>query len=232
MVLAAGLGLRMRPLTETMPKPLIKIAGKTLLDRSLDTLARAGVEEAVVNVHYLPDQIRAHVAGRAAPRIVVSDETEQLLDSAGGIIKALPVLGAPPFFLVNADTFWIDGPDPDLGRLALAWDAEKMDMLLMLADPHSAVGHTGKTDFLLAPDGTLARSGGAGNGLIYAGAAIIDPAIFRGADTTPQSLNRYFDSAIGTGRLHGMKMSGRWITVGTPDAIPAAEEAVAKASRQ
>ncbi|HVW57607.1 MAG TPA: nucleotidyltransferase family protein [Rhizobiaceae bacterium] len=231
-VLAAGLGLRMRPITEKMPKPLIKIAGKPLLDWGLDALARAGVDEAVVNVHHLPDQIRSHISGRAAPRIVISDETEQLLDSAGGIIKALPTLGASPFFLVNADTFWIDGPDPDLSRLALAWDAGKMDMLLMLADPNSAVGHTGKTDFLLADDGTLSRSGGDENGLIYAGAAIIDAAIFAGANVIPQSLNRYFDIAIGKSRLHGMKMKGQWITVGTPDAIPAAEEAVAKASRQ
>ena len=232
MVLAAGLGLRMRPITEKMPKPLIKIAGKPLLDWGLDALAWAGVGEAVVNVHYLPDQIRAHVASRTAPRVVISDETAQLLDSAGGIVKALPALGASPFFLVNADTFWIDGPDPDLSRLALAWDAEKMDMLLMLADPNSAVGHTGKTDFLLADDGTLARSGGDERGLIYAGAAILDPALFRGASLTPQSLNRYFDSAIGKRRLHGMKMKGQWITVGTPDAIPAAEEAVAKALRR
>ena len=232
MVLAAGLGLRMRPITETMPKPLINIAGKPLLDWGLDGLARAGVGEAVVNVHHLPDQIRAHVAGRTAPRVVISDETAQLLDSAGGIVKALPTLGASPFFLVNADTFWIDGPDPDLLSLALAWDAGKMDMLLMLADPNKAVGHTGKTDFLLADGGTLARSGGNENGLIYAGAAIIDPAIFKGAGATPHSLNRYFDSAIGKGRLHGLKMKGQWITVGTPDAIPAAEEAVAKALRR
>jgi len=229
MVLAAGLGLRMRPITERMPKPLIKIAGKPLLDWGLDALARVGVDKAVVNVHHLPDQVRSHVSGRASPRIVISDETKQLLDSAGGIIKALPTLGTSPFFLVNADTFWIDGPDPDLLRLALAWDAKKMDILLMLADPHSAVGHTGKTDFLLSPEGTLVRSGGDARGLIYAGAAIIDPAIFAGASATPQSLNRYFDIAIGKGRLHGMRMEGQWITVGTPDAIPAAEEAVAKA---
>jgi MurNAc alpha-1-phosphate uridylyltransferase len=232
MVLAAGLGLRMRPITERMPKPLIRIAGKPLLDWGLDALAQASVEEAVVNIHYLPDQIRAHVADRKSPRIIISDESEGLLDSAGGIIKTLPTLGASPFFLVNADTFWIDGADSNLLRLALAWDTEKMDILLMLADPHCAVGHTGKTDFLLAADGTLSRSGGDERGLIYAGAAIIDPAIFEGASATPQSLNRYFDRAISDGRLHGMKMEGQWITVGTPDAIPAAEEAVAKALRQ
>jgi MurNAc alpha-1-phosphate uridylyltransferase len=232
MVLAAGLGLRMRPITEKMPKPLIKIAGKPLLDWGLDALARAGVPEAVVNVHYLPDQIRAHVASRSAPHVVISDETRQLLDSAGGIVKALPMLGAAPFVLVNADTFWIDGPDPDLLGLALAWDAGKMDMLLMLADPNTAVGHTGKTDFCLADNGTLVRSGGNESGLIYAGAAIVDPAIFEGASATPHSLNRYFDVAIGKGRLHGLKMKGQWITVGTPEAIPVAEEAVAKALRQ
>jgi len=197
MVLAAGLGLRMRPITEKTPKPLIKIAGKPLLDWGLDALAQAGVAEAVVNVHYLPDQIRAHVAGRTAPRIVISDETEQLLDSAGGIVKALPTFGTSPFFLVNADTFWIDGTDPDLLRLALAWDAGKMDMLLMLADPHTAVGHTGKTDFLLAGDGTLARSGGNESGLIYAGAAIIDPAVFGGAGAT--SFGSWTSTTLGAG---------------------------------
>ena len=232
MVLAAGLGLRMRPITEKTPKPLINVAGKALLDWGLDSLAQAGVVEAVINVHHLPDQIRSHIADRISPRVVISDETELLLDSAGGIVKALPILGTAPFFLLNADTFWIDGPDPDLLRLALAWDAEKMDILLMLADPHSAVGHTGKTDFLLSPDGALTRSGGGESGLIYAGAAIVDPAIFKGARVTPQSLNRYFDMAIGRGRLHGMEMKGQWITVGTPDAIPAAEKAVAEALRQ
>ncbi len=230
MVLAAGLGKRMRPITDTMPKPLVEIAGRTLLDRGLDSLADAGVTQAVVNVHYLPEQIVAHVAARTVPRIVVSDESAGLLDSAGGIVKALPELGADPFYILNADTFWIDTEDSNLDRLALAWDAARMDILLMLADLDSATGHSGGTDFLVGPDGDLTRAKGAPDGLIYAGVAILNPAILAGAPEGPLSLNRYFDEAIAAGRLHGMRMGGRWVTVGTPDAIPQAEAVVNRAA--
>ncbi|MBL8579818.1 MAG: nucleotidyltransferase family protein [Mesorhizobium sp.] len=226
MVLAAGLGKRMRPITDTMPKPLVEIAGRTLLDRGLDSLAEAGVTKAVVNVHYFPEQIVAHVAGRASPDIVISDESAGLLDSAGGIVKALPELGPEPFYILNADTFWIDAGGSNLDRLALAWDAARMDILLMLADLDSATGHSGGTDFLIGRDGVLARAKGAPDGLIYAGVAILNPAILAGAPAGPLSLNRYFDQAIAAGRLHGMRMRGRWITVGTPDAIPQAEAVV------
>jgi MurNAc alpha-1-phosphate uridylyltransferase len=226
MVLAAGLGKRMRPITDTMPKPLVRIAGKTLLDWGLDSLEAAGVAKAVVNVHHLPEQIVAHVAGRRAPKIVISDEREALLESAGGIVKALPLLGGEPFYVINADTFWIDRGQPSLERLALAWDAVRMDILLMLTDLDSATGHGVGTDFLVAPDGALRRSKGDPAGLIYAGAAIIHPRVFNDAPTGSHSLNVYFDKAIAAGRLFGMQMRGRWITVGTPDAIPAAEAAV------
>jgi MurNAc alpha-1-phosphate uridylyltransferase len=232
MVLAAGLGKRMRPITDTMPKPLVKVVGKTLLDWGLDSLAAAGVTKAVVNVHYFPDQITAHLAGRDAPETVISDESDGLLDSAGGVVKALPVLGQKPFYILNADTFWIDAGAPSLTRLARAWDASRMDILLMLADPACATGHSGTTDFLLNSDGTLTRSAGDPSGLIYAGAAILHPRIFAAATVTPHSLNLYFDRAIASRRLHGMKMEGRWITVGTPDAIAPAEAAVADALAQ
>jgi MurNAc alpha-1-phosphate uridylyltransferase len=229
MVLAAGLGARMRPITDTLPKPLVKVAGKALLDWGLDSLAAAGVEKAVVNVHYLPDQIVAHVAVRPVPEIVISDEREGLLDSAGGIVKALPALGGEPFFVLNADTFWIDGPEPNLRRLAAQWDPERMDILLLLSALENATGHSGGTDFLLAADGRLARAAGAPSGLIYAGAGILHPRIFAGAPVAQTSLNRYFDQAIAAGRLFGMPLSGSWITVGTPDAIQPAEAAVARA---
>ncbi|WP_230980138.1 nucleotidyltransferase family protein [Oryzicola mucosus] len=232
MVLAAGLGKRMRPITDTIPKPLVRIAGKTLLDWGLDSLAEAGVTKAVVNVHYLPDQIVAHLGSRAVPRIDISDESGGLLDSAGGIVKALPQLGGEPFYILNADTFWIDAEESNLRRLALAWDAGSMDILLMLADLDSATGHSGGTDFLVDADGRLRRAAGSQDGLIYAGAAIVNPALFKDAAIEPHSLNRYFDTAIAAGRLHGMAMNGRWITVGTPDAIPAAEAAVEKALAQ
>lgn len=228
-VLAAGLGKRMRPITDTLPKPLVAIAGKTLLDWGLDSLADAGVTRAVVNVHYLPDQIIEHVAVRKAPDVIISDERAGLLDSAGGIVKALPLLGQEPFYILNADTFWIDRDASNLRRLALAWDASAMDILLMLADLDQATGHSGSTDFLLASDARLSRAKGDPTGLIYAGAAIIHPRIFSGAEVKPASLNLFFDQAISSGRLFGMQMRGHWITVGTPDAIPAAETAVADA---
>lgn len=229
MVLAAGLGKRLAPITNTLPKPLVPIAGKTLLDRGLDALAAAGVGKAVVNVHHFPDQIRLHVAARRAPRIVISDESDGLLNSAGGIVKALPELGGDPFYVLNADTFWIDFTGSSLEQLALAWDAARMDILVMLADPAHATGHSKGTDFLIDADGRLARASDAPDGLIYAGAAIVTPRIFANAAAVPQSLNLYFDRAIAAGRLYGMKMDGHWITVGTPDAIPLAEQAVAAA---
>ncbi len=229
MVLAAGLGKRMRPITDTLPKPLVPIAGKTLLDWGLDSLAEAGVARAVVNVHYLPDQIVAHLATRRTPEIVISDESAMLLDSAGGVVKALHALGARPFYILNADTFWIDRGPSNLSRLALEWDGASMDILLMLSDLESATGHSGSTDFLLGADGRLSRAGGDPSGLIYAGAAIVHPRIFEGATAEPHSLNRYFDAAIAQGRLFGMPLSGSWITVGTPDAIAQAEAAVARA---
>lgn len=229
MVLAAGLGKRMRPITDTIPKPLVEIAGKTLLDRGLDSLAEAGVETAVVNVHYLPDQIIRHTAARQAPRVLVSDERAELMDSAGGIVKALSLLGHSPFYVLNADTFWMDGTRPNLDRLALAWRAADMDILLMLASLDQATGHSGGTDFTIDADGRLARAAGDPRGLIYAGAAIMSPFIFEGAPSTPHSLNAYFDRAIASGRLFGLRMEGSWITVGTPDAIPEAEAAIARA---
>lgn len=229
MVLAAGLGKRMRPVTDTMPKPLVRIAGKPLLDWGLDALARAGVPHAVVNTHYLGSQIAAHLSGRTHPSVAISDESDLLLDSAGGIVKALPLLGDEPFLVLNADTFWLDDDEPNLVALARQWDAGTMDILLLVADIARATGHSGGTDFLLDADGRLARSRGDPAGVIYAGAAIVHPRIFEGAPAGPHSLNRYFDAAIADGRLFGHRLRGHWITVGTPDAIPLAEAAVARA---
>ena len=229
MVLAAGLGTRMRPLTEKTPKPLIEVGGKALIDWGLDSLERAGVAEAIVNVHHLPDQMRAHLAKRKKPRILISDEAGRLLESGGGIVKALPLLGPEPFIVLNADTFWVEDGAPNLSGLALAWDGARMDILLMLAAMDRATGHSGRSDFLLGADGRLARSRGDPAGLIYAGAAIVHPRIFAGVEAEPHSLNRYFDSTAAEGRLFGWRMRGRWVTVGTPGAIPEAEAAVAAA---
>lgn len=228
MVLAAGLGTRMRPITEILPKPLVEIDGRTLLDRALDALEAVGVTRAVVNVHHLAGLIEAHCQTRSAPRIVISDERSELLDSAGGIVKALPQLGGAPFFLVNADTFWIDGGRPNFAALADAWDSARMDMLLMLVPVSGTTGHGTKTDFLRDADGRLRRSEGHPEGYVYAGAAIVDPSVFAGAKPTPHSLNQYFDRAIEKGRLFGQVMDGHWITVGTPQAIGEAERAIGR----
>jgi MurNAc alpha-1-phosphate uridylyltransferase len=231
MVLAAGLGKRMRPITEMLPKPLVKIAGKALIDWGLDSLVRSGVETAVANVHYLPDQLIQHLAARKQPAIIISDERDALLDSGGGIVRALPLLGDAPFYILNADTFWIDRADDNLRRLALAWDGAAMDILLMLATLDQATGHSGGTDFLRSAEGRLTRSKGAAEGLIYAGAAIVHPRIFADAPQGPHSFNLQFDKALATGRLFGLPLDGDWITVGTPDAIAPAEAVVARAGR-
>ena len=229
MVLGAGLGKRMRPITNTVPKPLVPVAGKALIDWGLDRLAAAGVARAVVNVHYLPDSMEAHLAQRSRPSIQISDERDMLLESGGGIIKALPLLGADPFFLVNSDTFWLDDGEPNLLRLAKAFDASKMDILLMLAAHEQATGHGDKSDFTLDHKGRIARfAEGCGKGYIYAGVGILHPRIFDGADADAHSLNREFNAAISAGRLFGLPMRGQWLTVGTPDAIAPAEVVVAR----
>lgn len=229
MVLAAGLGLRMRPLTETCPKPLVPVAGKPLIDWSLDLLASAGLEKAVVNIHHLGSLMLTHLKGRRTPRIVISDERDCLLDSGGAIVKALPDLGDCPFYILNADTFWIDEGESNLKRMAAAWDAKAMDMLLLLAPQKAAIGYSGRGDFFRAGDGRLTRARGASDAPIYAGAAIVRPEIFASAPSGPHSLNLYFDRAIAAGRLYGIELKGRWITVGTPDAIAPAEAALAQA---
>lgn len=231
MVLAAGLGKRMRPITDRIPKPLVEIAGRTLIDRGLDALDRAGVEQIVVNVHHLADQLIAHLGSRD-PAIIVSDERDALLESGGGIVRALPLLGDEPFFVVNADTFWIDGPQgAELDALALAWDDARMDSLLMLVPIDRTTGHTGGTDFLRDREGRLSRAKGDAAGYVYAGAAILHPRLFADASADAHSLNREFDAALAAGRLFGHGMAGDWVTVGTPDAIEPAERTVERAQR-
>ncbi len=226
MVLAAGLGLRMRPLTERMPKPLVPVAGRALLDHVLDKLGDAGVSEAIVNVHYLPDQIIDHVAARAKPRVTISDERNQVLGTGGGVVKALPLLGQAPFFLVNADTMWIDGVRPNLARLAETFDPARMDILLLMAPTTSSIGYDGSGDYAMLADGALRkRREHQVVPFVYAGAAIMSPALFANAPKGEFSLTRMFDSANEQERLFGLRLDGVWMHVGTPDAVQAAEEA-------
>src|ERR1043165_3181934 len=157
MVLAAGLGKRTRPLTDTVPKPLVKVAGKALIDHVLDKLSHAGVMQAVVNVHYHAGQIEAHLKDRTRPRVVISDEREEILDTGGGVVKALPQLGSAPFFHMNSDTLWIEGVTPNLTRLAAQFDAARRDLLLLLASALTSIGYEGCGDFSSAADGRLTR---------------------------------------------------------------------------
>ena len=226
MVLAAGLGLRMRPLTEKMPKPLVSVAGQPLLDHVLDKLGQAAVTEAVVNVHYLPDQIIDHVAGRKRPHVIISDERDQVLGTGGGVVKALPLLGDAPFFHINSDTLWIDGVRSNLEQLAENFDPARMDILLLMAPTASSIGYSGRGDYSMLPDGTLhARRENQVVPFVYAGAAIISPSIFADAPKGEFSLTKMFDRAEEQGRLFGLRLDGLWMHVGTPDAVHAAEEA-------
>jgi MurNAc alpha-1-phosphate uridylyltransferase len=228
MVLAAGIGKRMRPLTATVPKPLIEVGGRALIDHALDRLAGAEVETAVVNVHYLADLVEAHVRRRKRPQVIVSDERKGLLDTGGGIAKALPLLGPDAFFLLNSDSFWIEGARPNLDWLAAAWDDRAMDGLLLLAPTVRAVGYSGRGDFRLDPAGRVTRRAEREVApFAYAGAAILHPRLFAGAPTGAFSLNRLFDAAIEAGRLYGVRMDGLWLHVGTPDAIGWAEMTIA-----
>jgi MurNAc alpha-1-phosphate uridylyltransferase len=227
MVLAAGLGTRMRPLTDTMPKPMVPVAGKPLLDHVLDRLAEADVATAVVNVHYLPDQIVRHVEGRARPHVVISDERDTVLGTGGGVVKALPLLGDAPFYHLNADTMWIDGVRPNLLRLADTFDPARMDILLLMAPTAHSIGYSGSGDYAMLTDGSLRRrKEHEVVPFVYAGAAILSPAIFKDAPAGEFSLTRMFDIANEQSRLFGLRLDGTWMHVGTPDAVQAAEAAL------
>ena len=227
MVLSAGLGTRMRPLTNKMPKPLIKVGGKALIDHVLDRLAEAGVERAVVNVHHFAEQIERHLAAHTKPKIVISDERGLLLGTGGAVVKALPELGPAPFFHINSDTLWIDGVQPNLTRLAEAFDPASMDALLLLAPSTGSIGYAGRGDFAFAPDGRLRRRAEREVApFVYAGAAILAPALFADSPQGEFPLTDLFDRAAEQGRLFGLRLEGLWMHVGAPDAIVSAERAI------
>jgi N-acetyl-alpha-D-muramate 1-phosphate uridylyltransferase len=226
MILAAGLGTRLRPITNTIPKPLVKICNKALIDWGLDALKKVQVGQAIVNVHYLADQLEQHLQSRTTPAILFSNERDELLDSGGGIKKALPLLGNDPFYVINSDTFWLDENEPNLLRVANFFNDSQMDILLMLASHDQATGHDGLSDFILGDDGRLTRANGINTGYIYAGVAILHPRIFAQSPNGAHSLNVEFNLALKNNRLFGLPMQGQWITVGTPDAIKLAETIV------
>jgi N-acetyl-alpha-D-muramate 1-phosphate uridylyltransferase len=227
MVLSAGLGTRMRPLTDKMPKPLVEVGGKPLIDHVLDRLADAGVERAVVNVHYFADKLERHLAARTRPQITISDERGMLLGTGGAVVKALPLLSEAPFFHVNSDSIWVDGVKPNLARLAETFDAAAMDALLLLAPTTGSIGYAGRGDFAFAADGRLRRRAEREVApFVFAGAAILSPALFKDAPQGEFPLTDLFARAAEAGRLHGLRLEGLWMHVGTPDAIALAENAV------
>jgi len=219
MVLAAGLGQRMRPLSDSKPKALIEVAGRSLLDRALDRLEAAGVERCVVNIHHLAPLMERHLARRAMPRIVLSPENE-LLETGGGVKKALPLLGDDPFFAINCDAVWLDGPHMMLKRLARSFDPARMDVLLLLHPTVIAHGYDGAGDYFMEADGALRRRREERLApFVYAGAQILSPAIFADAPEGKFSLRVLYDKAQENGRLFGMRHDGEWFHVGTPEAV-------------
>lgn len=226
MIFAAGIGKRMRPLTAMTPKPLIEVAGKALIDHILDRLEGGGVGRFVVNVHYLADLVEVHVRRRLGESVRISDERGQLLDTGGGLMKALPALGDGPFILANADTFWIDGASNNIARLIAGFDPDRMDALLLCAPTVGAVGYRGPGDFALAPDGKIAwRNPRKNSPFVYAGCGIFSRAAIEGAPDGPFSMSWAFKRMIERDRLFGQRLDGLWLHVGTPNAVRAADAA-------
>jgi MurNAc alpha-1-phosphate uridylyltransferase len=227
MVFAAGLGKRMRPITDTTPKPLIKVAGRTLIDHCLDRLEANGVERAIVNVHWLADEIEAHLQRRKSPKIVISDERAQLLDQGGGLKRALRVIGREPFLLCNTDAFWIEGPRSNIARLAETFDPDAMDFVLLVAASAAAVGVDWPGDFTMTHEGRLApREARHVAPFVYTGVGIARPELFGRETAEVFRLAPFFHAAAARGRLFGVRLDGLWLHVGRPESIAEAERAI------
>lgn len=232
MILAAGLGNRMRPLTESIPKPMVKLAGRPLIDHVLDRLSEAGIERVIVNVHHCADVLEAHLAKRSSPQIIISDERDCLLDTGGAVVKALPLIGDAPFLLHNSDSVWIEGVGRNLDRLIKAWDPERMDSLLLVALASKSLGYNGMGDFSLSPIGLLERREERRIApFVFTGVSIAHPRLFTDAPKGPFSINRLWDAAIERGRLYGIRLDGLWMHVGTPEALAEAEDWIEDAKR-
>ena len=226
MILAAGMGKRMRPLTASQPKPLVRVAGKPLIDHALDRLEDAGVAKAVVNVHYLADALEAHIGGRAAPAVTISDERKELLETGGGMLKALPRL-PDPFFSLNSDNIWLDGPSSAFHDLSNRWNPDEMDALLLVVPHARAVNFSGAGDFHMDPLGRLRRRiSGRIAPFIYTGIQLVSHRLMREAPEGAFSTNLLWNRAIEEGRLFGASFTGQWFEVGTPEAIAPTEAAL------
>lgn len=230
MVLAAGLGERMRPLTDARPKPLVAVAGRPLIDHVLDRLTTAGIERAVVNVHYLADMLEAHLKARRSPEIFVSDERGVLLDTGGGVTRALPLLGSAPFVIHNSDSIWLEGPGSNLARLIAAFDEKHMDSVMLLAPTTSSIGYDGPGDFNMDGNGRLSRpEAGKIAPFVFTGVSIATPQMFQAAPRGAFSLNKLWNAAMERDRLAGLRLEGTWMHVGTPEAVGEAERAMQSA---
>ena len=229
MLMAAGLGKRMRPLTATRPKPLVKVAGKPLMDHALDRLEAGGIRKVVVNVHYLADTVEAHLKTRkGALDFVISDERAKLLETGGGLIHARGLLGDQPFFCANSDNLWIDGPQETLGVMRRLWNPDRMDALLLLVPLARATCHSGPGDFHMAADGRLSRRKTAHVApFVFTGVQILSPALLVDPPGDVFSTNVFWNRAIEAGRLYGVSHPGLWFDVGTPKAIPVVESMLA-----
>ena len=227
MVLAAGLGTRMRPLTLDRPKPLVEVAGRTMIDHCLDKLAEAGVARAVVNVHHFPQMVKDHLTARTNPAVAISDESGQLLETGGGMIRALPLLAADPFFCINSDNLWVDGPQDVFRQLSKAWKPDNMDALLLVVPHARAANHKGKGDFHMDANGrlTLRRSGRIAP-FIYSGIQLVSQRLLRDAPPGPFGTMVLWKRAMAEARLYGVSHLGLWYEVGSPDAIAPTEEAL------
>jgi MurNAc alpha-1-phosphate uridylyltransferase len=223
MILAAGLGTRMRPLTDNCPKPLLPLRGRPMIDLTLDHAAAAGVRRAVVNLHYLGGMMRAHLAGREAPEILFSEEQPEILDTGGGIAQALPLLGVAPFYAVNSDAVWV-GPNP-LAALAAAWNPERMDALLLLVPRERARSYTRPGDFFLPGEGDVPiwRGDAEAAPMVYTGAQIIAPWVFANA---PRGRFPVWDALTAWDRVAAVTYAGGWVDVGTPAGLAEAEAAL------
>lgn len=222
----------MLPITATMPKPLVKVGGRTLIDFALDRLSEAGMERIVVNVHHFADMLEEHLRTRKMPQLVVSDERSAVLETGGGVKKALPLLGDEPFITFNSDSIWIEGAQPNLKRLVASWNPEAMDILMLVAPSSTSVGYEGPGDFSMDESGRLRRrKEGESVPFVYAGVAIVKPELVSGSPEGPFSANLFYDRAIARDRLYGLRLEGQWLHVGEPRAIAEAEERLAASMR-
>lgn len=227
MILAAGLGTRLRPITDVTPKPLVKVAGRALIDYCFDLLREAGIGRAVVNKHHLAEQISSYVASVSDLEIAVSDETQALLETGGGVKKALPLLGTAPFFVLNSDVIVLDSGASSLLKMHDMWDRDRMDALLLLHPVETAVGYAGNGDFHLDMDGRLTRrTQGEAASYLFTGVQLLNPLLFQGMPEGAFSLNLLYDKALARGRLFGLVHHGHWLHVGTPDAVIEASERI------